>query len=223
MGLRPPARSQLTGAVLAVAPRLLGYRLIDRSGPTPVVVRITEVEAYDGSGNDPGSHAHRGPTPRNRSMFGPAGHAYVYFTYGMHWCLNIVVGPVGVASAVLVRAGEVVAGMDVARQRRPAARADRELARGPARLAAALGIDRRVDGIDLLATTSEIGLLLPEPGSTVDPAGAIGTVRTGPRVGLTHAADHPWRFWIDGDPTVSSYRPAVPRTAPRRGPTHTEE
>jgi len=205
----------LAGPVLDVAPRLLGYRLVDRSGSIPVVVRLTELEAYDGSGIDPGSHAHRGRTARNGAMFGPPGHAYVYFTYGMHWCLNIVVGPVGTASAVLVRAGEVLDGIELARERRRTARSDRELARGPARLAAALGVDQRLDGTDLLSPGSELGLLAPAGSGRK--SGPRPIIRTGPRVGLTHAADNPWRFWLDGEPTVSTYRPAVSRSksAPR--------
>jgi DNA-3-methyladenine glycosylase len=171
----PELHDLLSGPVLEVAPRLLGSVL--RQGE--VACRITEVEAYDGSG-DPGSHAFRGPTPRNAVMFGPPGHLYVYFTYGMHFCCNVVCGPEGTASAVLLRAGQVVDGLEVARERRPAARHDRDLARGPARLA-----------------------LAAEP---------VGRVLTGPRVGLRHAADRPWRFWVADDPTVSTYRPAVRRT-----------
>ena len=127
----------LEGPVEQVAPLLLGAVL--RAGP--VAVRLTEVEAYAGAG-DPGSHAFRGRTPRNAVMFGPAGRAYAYFTYGMHWCLNVVTGPEGEASAVLLRAGEVVDGIDLARERRPGA-ADRDLARGPARLTKAIGVAGR--------------------------------------------------------------------------------
>jgi DNA-3-methyladenine glycosylase len=190
--------------------------LVDRTGPDHVIVRITEVEAYEGAGNDPASHAHRGPTPRNQAMFGPAGHAYVYFTYGMHWCMNIVIGPVGTASAVLVRAGEVVAGLDLARARRPTARSDTELARGPARLATALGIDHRLDGADLLDAAGELGLLVPAttPADRVRPDGSSRPdriVRSGPRVGLTKATHHPWRFWLDAEPSVSAFRPGSSR------------
>ncbi|PWU54017.1 DNA-3-methyladenine glycosylase, partial [Micromonospora globispora] len=132
----------LAGPVVLAARGLLGCRLTANG----VTVRITEVEAYAGTAGDPASHAHRGRTPRNAVMFGPSGHAYVYFTYGMHWCMNVVTGPDGEASAVLLRAGEVVEGLDVARARRPAVRRDVDLARGPARLCAALGIDRSVYG-----------------------------------------------------------------------------
>ena len=134
----PPStdlRDLLAGPVLDVAPRLLGSVL--RHGE--VACRITEVEAYDGA-RDPGSHAYRGQTARNAVMFGPPGHLYVYFTYGMHYCCNVVCGPPGSASAVLLRAGEVVDGLDLARSRRTPARSDRDLARGPANLCQTLGI-----------------------------------------------------------------------------------
>lgn len=167
----------------------------------PVRLRLTEVEAY-GGGDDPGSHAFRGRTPRTAVMFGPPGRAYVYFTYGMHWCLNVVCSPDGRAAAVLLRAGEVVDGLGEARARRPGA-ADRDLARGPARLTRALGVDGRCNGADLLGD----GPLVLQP--AVGPAGAV---RSGPRVGVGGAgAGTPWRFWLDGEPTVSPYRPAVPR------------
>ncbi|HEX2895158.1 MAG TPA: DNA-3-methyladenine glycosylase [Marmoricola sp.] len=181
----------LSGPVLDAAPRLLGAVL--RHGG--VAVRLTEVEAYDGA-NDPGSHAYRGSTRRNQVMFGPAGHLYTYFTYGMHHCANVVCGPEGVASAVLLRAGEVIEGLDLARERR-GRHPDRDLARGPARLCSALGLDLSHNGLDL--TTG--GLTL---GPRVDRA----EVSTGPRVGLRQAPDHPWRFWLTGDPTVSRYVPA---------------
>ena len=198
---RSLTRRLLTGPVLDVAPLLLGA-VLEHGG---VAVRLTEVEAYAGE-RDPGSHAFRGRTPRNAVMFGPAGHAYVYFTYGMHWCVNVVCGPVGEASAVLLRAGEVVRGLDAARARRPSARTDRELARGPARLTLALGIDKALDGADLLAPDGALRLR-----GEVRPA---GTVRTGPRVGVAGDGAHqPWRFWLDGEPTVSAYRAAQ---APRR-------
>jgi DNA-3-methyladenine glycosylase len=188
----------LTGDVLDVAPRLLGAVLRHDTDAGPVAVRVTEVEAYDGQG-DPGSHAANGRTRRNATMFGPPGRLYVYFTYGMHHCCNVVVGPVGVPSAVLLRAGEVVEGLGLARERRGSA--DRDLARGPARLCQALGIDLAHDGTDL---TRGALVLFPADVPAVD-------VRTGPRVGLRLAADRPWRFWLDGDPSVSTYRPAVQR------------
>ena len=134
MSAPPDLEALLAGPVLDVAPRLLGAVLRHRE----VAVRITEVEAYDGP-SDPGSHAAHGRTARNAVMFGPPAHLYVYFTYGMHHCCNVVCGPEGTAAAVLLRAGEVVDGLEVARARRPAARTDRDLARGPARLCGALG------------------------------------------------------------------------------------
>lgn len=195
MSASPDLGELLAGPVLEVAPRLLGSVL--RHGD--VAVRITEVEAYDGA-QDPGSHAFRGPTGRNATMFGPPGHLYVYFTYGMHHCCNVVCGPEGRASAVLLRAGEVIAGEEVAAARRPGARS-RDLARGPARLCSALGIDRSHDGADLRGGSPSLA-----PG--IAPAPEL--VSTGPRVGLRAAAEHPWRFWITGEPTVSTYRPAAP-------------
>ncbi len=189
--------------VAETARSLLGWE-ISANG---VRVRLTEVEAYAGTGVDPASHAHRGRTARNAVMFGPAGHAYVYFTYGMHWCMNVVTGPEGEASAVLLRAGEVVDGLDVARARRAAVRRDVDLARGPARLCAALGIDKSVYGSYLLGD-GPVRLLRP---TTPVPAESVSA---GPRVGVTGAHDVPWRFWITGDPTVSTYRRHVPR---RRG------
>lgn len=170
-------------------------------------MRLTEVEAYSGTGLDPASHAHRGRTPRNEVMFGPAGYAYVYFTYGMHWCVNVVCGVEGEASAVLLRAGAVVDGLETARARRTAVRRDVDLARGPARLCAALGVDRSLYGTNLLDGRGPALLSPPE-----DP---VGEIVAGPRVGVTGAHDLPWRFWIAGDPTVSTYRRHVPRTRPR--------
>ncbi|WP_395691700.1 DNA-3-methyladenine glycosylase [Nocardioides sp.] len=190
----------LAGPVLETAPRLLGAVL--RHGD--VAVRVTEVEAYAGEA-DPGSHAYRGRTRRNATMFGPPGHLYCYFTYGMHVCCNVVCGPEGAASAVLLRAGEVVDGIGLARERRPRA-SDRDLARGPARLCNALGITLEHDGTDLT-----VGPVTLTAGSAPE------HVSSGPRVGLRAAADRPWRFWATGEPTVSAYRPASP-LRPRRGP-----
>jgi len=195
VGSSADLRGLLEHPVLEVAPLLLGAVL--RHGG--VACRLTEVEAYDGA-NDPGSHAYRGPTPRNDVMFGPAGHLYVYFTYGMHWCANVVCGPEGRASAVLLRAGEIVAGLPIARSRRPTARVDRDLARGPARLCQALGIAREQNGHDLTSRPL-----------TLEPSEPPIDVRTGPRVGLREAADRPWRFYLPDEPTVSVYRPATRR------------
>ncbi len=189
---------------LEVAPLLLGGVLRHQTAEGTVAVRLTEVEAYAGA-DDPGSHAFRGPTPRNEVMFGPAGRLYVYFTYGMHWCCNVVVGEEGIASAVLLRAGEVVEGIELARVRRPNA-TDRDLARGPARLCRALAIDGAHNGADL--ASGPVTLELPTSPPSVP-------VETGPRVGLRLAAEHPWRFWLSGEPSVSAYRPAVQRPRKR--------
>jgi DNA-3-methyladenine glycosylase len=201
-----------------VAPELLGCT-VSHAG---VTVRVTEVEAYDGS-SDPGSHAFRGPTPRTRVMFGEPGGLYVYFTYGMHWCANLVCGPVGAASAVLLRAGEVVDGLEVARSRRAGA-SDRDLARGPARLAMALALGRDQNGMDTTAPNSAlqlraavtdvscpVGDVAPVHAPDVAPVRARDVVvRQGPRVGVSgpggDAAAYPWRFWLYGEATVSAYR-----------------
>jgi DNA-3-methyladenine glycosylase len=186
----------LAGPVAPAARGLLGC-LLTAGG---VTLRLTEVEAYAGVGLDAASHAHRGRTARNAVMFGPPGYAYVYFTYGMHWCLNVVCGPPGAASAVLLRAGSIVDGVDAARARRPRVRQDRDLARGPARLTTALGVDRSADGTSLLDGTGPI-LLRPPAAPVPD-----DEVECGPRVGVAGEADRPWRFWLAGDPTVSAYR-----------------
>ena len=196
--------------VVAVAPELLGARLAVASTVGAVSVRLTEVEAYAGE-IDPGSHAFRGRTARNSSMFEAAGRVYVYFTYGMHHCVNVVCGAEGVSRAVLLRAGEVVEGVGIARARRPAARRDRDLARGPARLTQALGLTREDDGELLGGAGSRICLELAGYADAV-PA---ELVRSGPRVGVAGPGGDgeafPWRFWIDGDPTVSPYKPAARR------------
>ena len=203
--------------VLEVAPELLGCT-ISHAG---VTVRLTEVEAYGGA-NDPGSHAFRGQSPRTAVMFGEPGGLYVYFTYGMHWCANVVCGPAGAASAVLMRAGEVVEGLEVARSRR-AGVIDRDLARGPARLAMALALTRAQNGIDTTATASPLVLrVAPQaPVTRVTAAtssvAASAIVRTGPRVGVSGPGGdpgvYPWRFWLEGEPTVSVYRPGKVRTS----------
>ena len=178
---------------------LLGWRLTGNG----VTVRLTEVEAYSGLGADPASHAHRGVTARNAVMFGPPGRLYVYQIYGMHFCANVVCGPDGQAAAVLLRAGAVVDGLDVARLRRPAARADRDLAAGPAKLMQVLALDR---------TANDTSVVDGSGPATLTPPGAdVGEIVAGPRVGVTSALDVPGRFWIAGDPTVSTYRRHVPR------------
>ncbi|WP_431784916.1 DNA-3-methyladenine glycosylase [Streptomyces chumphonensis] len=197
--------------VLEVAPDLLGRTLVRHTAEGPIEVRLTEVEAYLGE-RDPGSHAFRGRTERNAAMFGPPGHAYVYFTYGMWHCLNLVCETSGTAAGVLLRAGEVVSGADVARTRRPTARRDHELAKGPARLATALDVDRRLNGTDVCLephASPPLHVLAGAPPST-------GLLRSGPRTGVGGDGAHqPYRFWIDGDPTVSPYRPHQPRRRQR--------
>lgn len=185
-----------------VAPDLLGSILIHDSHQGRVAGRIVEVEAYQGP-EDLAAHSSRGQTERNAVMFGPPGHVYVYFTYGMHFCMNLVCGPEGTSSAVLLRAGEIIAGEDIARARRPRSTV-RDLGRGPARLCQALGIAREQNGLDVCAPGGEMTVLRGVP---ADPA----LIRSGPRTGVNGAKEVPWRFWIDGDPTVSPYRPHVPR------------
>ncbi|WP_137990212.1 DNA-3-methyladenine glycosylase [Streptomyces vilmorinianum] len=205
-----PDRTPLTRAffdrpVLEVAPDLLGRTLVRTSKEGRIELRLTEVEAYAGA-IDPGSHAFRGRTARNAVMFGPPGHAYVYFTYGMWHCLNLVCGPEGHASGVLLRAGEILVGAEEARKRRLSARYDTELAKGPARLASALDVALSLNGTDTCAgPDSPLSLLTGTP----PPA---DQVRNGPRTGVGgEGAPHPWRFWIDDDPTVSPYRAHAPR------------
>ncbi|MFJ9816589.1 DNA-3-methyladenine glycosylase [Streptomyces sp. NPDC101151] len=211
--IAPPDRTPLPREffdrpVLDVAPDLLGRILVRTTPDGPIAVRLTEVEAYDGP-NDPGSHAYRGRTARNEVMFGPPGHVYVYFTYGMWHCMNLVCGPEGRASAVLLRAGEVVEGAEPARKRRLSARNDKELAKGPARLATALGVDRALSGTDACASGETPLRMLT--GNPVAP----DQVRSGPRTGVAgeggNGGAHPWRFWVANDPTVSPYRAHAPR------------
>ena len=207
------------------APDLLGSVLEHETADGLVAVELTEVEAYAGQ-SDPASHAYRGKTARNAVMFGPPGHAYVYFTYGMHFCVNVVcLGEEGSASAVLLRAGRVIAGEELAcarRTRGTTAIAPRDLARGPARLCQALGIDRSQNGADMVSAGSPLrmlsgagnparsALLASGDETPIHPATPRRIV-AGPRVGVSSAAEIPWRFWYDGDPTVSVYRARVPR------------
>jgi DNA-3-methyladenine glycosylase len=241
---------------LEVAPALLGC-VIEHGTPDGLVaVMLTEVEAYEGSA-DPASHAYRGRTARNAVMFGPPGHAYVYFTYGMHFCVNMVCLREGTASAVLLRAGRVVEGAALATRRRsagarraaadpqvpPRGLAERDLARGPARLCQALAIGRALDGADVCDPGSPLRVR-PTPASSRagppsaritngphlnndlrshndlrsdsgPPAGRGPHISTGPRVGVSSGARRAWRFWLTGDPTVSPYRAHVPRARPK--------
>jgi DNA-3-methyladenine glycosylase len=187
-------RALLERSSVELAPLLLGA-VLRRDG---VALRITELEAYLGAETDPGSHAFRGRTKRNTTMFGPPGHLYAYFSYGMHVCANIVCSPEGDASALLIRGGEVIDGVAEARRRRTTSTTDNDLARGPARLTIAVGIGLGDDGADLGRPPFELTL----------PAGPT-EVRTGPRTGVAGpggGAAYPWRFWIPGEPSVSPYR-----------------
>ncbi|MHB1923404.1 MAG: DNA-3-methyladenine glycosylase [Acidimicrobiales bacterium] len=194
-GRRLP-RSFYARDVLEVAPELLNKVLVcgNRAG------RIVEVEAYRG-GEDPASHAYKGPTARNASMFGPPGRLYVYFTYGMHWCANVVCMPEGTAQAILLRALSPLAGLEEMRAARPAARRDRDLCRGPARLCQALGIDRSYDGADLVRPGGHRLSILDDG---ADPPAAPGT---GERIGIRLAQDRPWRWWVPEDPNLSRADP----------------
>ncbi|MEC5150326.1 DNA-3-methyladenine glycosylase [Cryobacterium sp. GrIS_2_6] len=188
-------RELLARPAIELAPLVLGAVL--RHGG--VALRITEVEAYLGDGTDPGSHAFRGRTRRNATMYGPPGHLYAYFSYGMHVCANVVCSPEGAASALLLRGGEIVDGLAEARARRTTSKTDGDLARGPARLTIALGIGLGDDGADLGALPFELTL----------PAVPASAVQSGPRTGVSGpggGAAFPWRFWLPGEPTVSPYR-----------------
>ena len=196
-------RHDLEAGPLRVAPYLLNKILVhgDRAG------RIVEVEAYRGA-DDPASHAYRGLTPRTAVMFGPPGFLYVYFTYGMHWCANVVCGRDGEAAAVLIRALEPLRGIEAMRSSRPAARRDLDLCNGPAKLCQALAITGADSGVDLLAS--------PPRRRRGDPSAAMAPVRLeddgtppprrpgrGVRIGITVATERPWRFWVSGNPNVS--------------------
>lgn len=221
---RPGTLDQLlAGDPPTVARGLLGWTITGGG----VTARLTETEAYGGAGDDPASHAFRGRTERSAVMFGEPGLVYVYFVFGMHWCVNIVCGAPGTAAAVLLRAGAVISGHGLARQRRVAVRSrgasarrpvgrlagrplpDRDLARGPARLATVLGVDGSANGSSLLDGTGPLALSPPEagepPGGTTAAPGALA-IRCGPRVGVAAAREVPWRFWIDEEPSVSAYR-----------------
>jgi len=205
-----PARGWFARPALEVARDLLGASITHRTPEGSVTVRLTEVEAYDGE-RDPGSHAFRGRTDRNRAMFGEPGRLYVYRHLGLHHCVNVVCGPVGQASAVLLRAGEVTDGAELATARRVAVGvcdSDRQIARGPARLAVALGLDLGHYGLDV---TDEAGDVVVHR----DARALRPVIATGPRVGVSgdggDATRFPWRLWLTGDPTVSAYRPATRR------------
>jgi DNA-3-methyladenine glycosylase len=197
-------RADLLGDPVDIAPWLLNKVVVkgERAG------RIVEVEAYKGA-VDPASHAYRGTTPRTSVMFGRPGFLYVYFTYGMHWCANVVTGPEGHASALLIRALAPLRGLDAMRQAREAARRDRDLCNGPAKLCQALGITGADNGVDLLARRGAAegaggGVVrLLDDGTSPPDHPAQGT-----RIGISVAKDEPWRFWVPGDENVS--RPLTP-------------
>ena len=196
----PVQRSDLEGNPVALAPWLLNKVLMrgERAG------RIVEVEAYHGA-NDAASHAYRGLTPRTAVMFGPPGHLYVYFTYGMHWCANVVCGPEGEAAAVLVRALEPTAGLGQMWQARPAARHRRDLCNGPAKLCQALGITGEDNGADLLAGRRRAGSTAAPDAVQLLDDGTPPPRRPGrgTRIGIKEATDKRWRFWVQGNASVS--------------------
>jgi DNA-3-methyladenine glycosylase len=238
----PIPREFFARTSVEVAPDLLGCVLEHETAEGLVAVELTEVEAYAGRA-DPASHAYRGKTARNAVMFGPPGHAYVYFTYGMHFCVNLVCLDPGTASAVLLRAGRVIEGEELARTRRARRRhraggdrdsalqdsalqdsasqdspspdgadlAARDLARGPARLCQALDIDKSLDGADVCVAGSPLRVRRRQTGAGTNVRSGEKEIRSGPRVGVSAAADVPWRFWFEGDPTVSAYKPWVAR------------
>jgi DNA-3-methyladenine glycosylase len=190
-------RRRLAASAQTAAPALLGALLTSELDCRLVQARITEVEAYEGE-LDPASHAFRGPTRRNQVMFGAAGHLYVYFVYGMHWCANVVCGSPGTAAAVLLRAGEIVEGEQHARERTPSSISATKLASGPARLARCLGLTGEHTGLDLLDPRSPV---------RIEALGAPASHLTGPRVGIAVAVEQPWRFWLPDEPSVSPFRP----------------
>lgn len=197
-------RAALAGDVVSAARSLLGALLVSGA----VTVRLTEVEAYAG-GDDPASHAWRGLTPRTALMAAEAGLAYLYFSYGMHWCLNVTAGPVGTPAAVLLRAGEVVSGGEVVARRRVGIAA-RDWARGPGRLTRAVALDASGLGADLCAPDGETRLCVGRPPPPAD-------IVAGPRVGVSRAADVPWRFHISGESSVSAYKRSPRATPPAQG------
>ncbi|GAA3754904.1 DNA-3-methyladenine glycosylase [Microbacterium kribbense] len=207
---RPATRADLAPLPIDVAPKLLGGILTTTMDDATVRLRITEVEAYHGKGTGPvpdlGSHARMGYTARNATMWGEQGHLYVYLSHGIHSCANVVCGPAGEAGGVLLRAGEVIDGLEIARLRRPAAHTDRELARGPGRLGDAMGLRHALhDGIDVVDAVEFGGAvarleLLAQP---------LAEFAVGPRVGIAGipgTGAFPWRFWIAGDRSVSPFR-----------------
>ena len=201
----PLSRAFFARPALEVAPSLLGRVLVRTvRGGRRIAARIVETEAYEEG--DPASHSFGGKTARNAVMFGPPGHLYVYFTYGMHFCANIVTGRQGEGSAVLLRGAEPLEGLDLMARRR-GTREPLLLCSGPARLAQAFGLDRRQDGLDLAGNLD----LWVERGASVPPDRIAG----GPRIGIRHGTERHWRFQVDGDPFVSGGRRGRVRAGPR--------
>lgn len=226
--LRPATRADLLGYAAEVAPTLLGGVLRVATSEGAVAVRITEVEAYHGQGTgdiaDPGSHARMGRTDRNATMWGEPGHLYVYLSHGIHSCVNVAAGPEGRGDGMLLRAGEVIEGVDLARQRRSLpgpdgmrTPRDRDLARGPGRLGQAVGLRHpRHDGIDAITHGEQDGAIA----ELFLRAQPLIEFSQGPRVGVAGVAGtsaFPWRFWITDDPTVSPFRPGRGAVEPQRG------
>jgi DNA-3-methyladenine glycosylase len=207
---RPLGREFYARGVRVLARDVLGRLLIHDSAEGPVAGRIVEVEAYGGD-DDPASHAYRGPTPRNRVMFGPPGHAYIYFIYGMHHCLNLVARRDGVAAAVLIRAIEPCCGEEIMRARRGSANG-RGLASGPGSVARALGLTRDQDGVDLVRGPLWISDQPPVRGRRVV---------VSPRIGIRVGQERLWRYFLNGHPCVSGPRRGQPGRTPwltRSGP-----
>ena len=185
------AWSFLQDDVVLAAQRLLGCDLIFSNGNTEVRLKIVETEAYHQT--DAASHSYKGRTPRTDVMFGPAGHLYVYFTYGMHYCMNIVTGPEGEGSAVLIRAVEPLTGLDYLRKHRPGID-DAQLVNGPAKLCKALAITKEWNGHDLRKAPLQLDISPPIPASQL--------VQT-TRIGISRAQDKPWRFYVRNNPYIS--------------------
>lgn len=216
------------GHATELAPALLSCRLTVVTADGAVAVRLTEVEAYGDQGEDPGAHSFRGPTARNASLFGPPRRTYVYLNYGIHRCLNLACGPEGTAGGVLLRAGEILGGRELAVRRRGRETGAKLLA-GPGRLGQGLGITLPMDATPVRLTPARQH---PQPGEAAaspdlgdgaafllsPPADAVGEVHSGPRVGVSGVgggAAFPWRFRLADEPSVSAYRPG--RNVPAEG------
>jgi DNA-3-methyladenine glycosylase len=204
---RPLPRSFFARSSVVVAPELIDCVLVRRlPDGTTLAGRIVEVEAYLGDGSDPSAHSHPGPTPRNATMFGPAGRIYAYRSYGIHTCVNLVCGAEHVGAAVLLRAIEPIAGAETMRRNRHLAAdaSPKLIARGPGRLGQAFGFRLEDDGISAVSGA----LRVHRPAAA---AGAARRVASGPRVGITKAIDLPYRFYVADDPWVSPWRPGKKR------------